>query len=76
MRNIFSFLFILTICFSHAQKNNTKVLFVIVDGISADVIEKLKTPNLDKIAAKGGYSRAYVGGEKNGYWIMKDQHIR
>ena len=50
-----------------AQKQNTKIVFVIVDGISADVLEKLETPQLDAIAIKGGYTRAYVGGEKNGY---------
>src|SRR3546814_877815 len=44
-----------------------KVVFVIVDGISADVIEKQPTPQLDAIAAEGGYTRAYVGGEKDGY---------
>ena len=49
-----------------AQKEK-KVLFVIVDGIAADVIEKLPMPHLDKMAAKGGYARAYVGGEKGGY---------
>ncbi|WP_034044957.1 alkaline phosphatase family protein [Wocania ichthyoenteri] len=54
-------------CFSYAQKKDTKVLFVIVDGIPADVIEKVYTPNLDKIAREGGYTRAYVGGEKDKY---------
>ena len=44
-----------------------KVLFVIVDGISADVIEKIPTPHLDAISEVGGYSRAYVGGEVDGY---------
>ena len=44
-----------------------KAVFVIVDGISADVVEKVATPALDSIAATGGYTRAYVGGEKNGY---------
>ncbi|WP_343065418.1 alkaline phosphatase family protein [Arenibacter arenosicollis] len=42
-------------------------MFVIVDGISADVIEKLDTPNLDAIAKQGGYTRAYVGGVNDGY---------
>lgn len=44
-----------------------KAIFVIVDGISADVIEKVNTPNLDAIAKAGGYTRAHVGGEKGGY---------
>ena len=51
---------------SWAQQQ-TKVLFLIVDGIPADVIEKVSTPNMDAISAEGGYTRAYVGGEKDGY---------
>ncbi|MBO9657236.1 MAG: alkaline phosphatase family protein, partial [Chitinophagaceae bacterium] len=48
-----------------AQKK--KAVFVIVDGIAADVIEKQPTPFLDKIAKTGGYTRTHVGGEKGGY---------
>lgn len=46
---------------------NKKAVFVIVDGIAADVIEKQPTPFLDAIAKAGGYTRAHVGGEKGGY---------
>lgn len=48
-------------------QQNKKALFVIVDGISADVIEKQNTPNLDAIAKVGGYTRAHVGGDKGTY---------
>lgn len=44
-----------------------KAVFIIVDGIPADLIEKLPTPSLDSIAAHGGYKRAVVGGERDGY---------
>jgi predicted AlkP superfamily pyrophosphatase or phosphodiesterase len=43
-----------------------KAVFIIVDGIPADVIESLSTPALDDIAAHGGYTRAWVGGEAGG----------
>lgn len=64
-------LFVLISFFSRnlslAQSKIPKVLFVIVDGISADSKEKIPTPNLDKIAQKSGYTRAHVGGEKGTY---------
>jgi hypothetical protein len=50
-----------------AQTRVKKAVFIIADGIPADVIEKLKTPNLKAIAAQGTYMRAHVGGEKGGY---------
>lgn len=41
-----------------------KAVFIILDGIPADVIERVPTPALDAIAAAGGYARAHVGGER------------
>ncbi|WP_128546197.1 alkaline phosphatase family protein [Larkinella soli] len=49
------------------QSGPKKAVFVIVDGIPADVIEKQPTPSLDAIAREGGYVRAYVGGDKGTY---------
>lgn len=44
-----------------------KAIFIILDGIPADVIESQETPALDEIASRGGYTRSFVGGEKDGY---------
>ena len=44
---------------------SNKAVFLIVDGIPADVIERVFTPNLDAIAKVGGYTRAEVGGPLN-----------
>src|SRR5690606_32487442 len=46
------------------QKN---AVFIILDGISADILEKQETPALDEIAKAGGYTRAWLGGIKGGY---------
>lgn len=49
----------------HAQEK--KVVFVIIDGIAEDMLEKANTPNLDTIVSLGSLVPAYVGGEKDGY---------
>ena len=43
-----------------------KAIFILVDGIPADVLENSSTPVLDSISAAGGYARAYVGGVAGG----------
>ena len=65
---LISFLLVLPFCHHDiaAQKTH-KAIFVIADGIPADVIERLKPPALGAITKEGGYAEAYVGGEKNGY---------
>jgi len=44
-----------------------KVVFIIIDGISADQLKTANTPYLDSIGAIGSYSDAYVGGRKGTY---------
>ena len=53
-------------CGNKGSEKKRKSVFIIIDGVPADVIERVSTPTIDEIAAKGGYSRAYVGGEVNG----------
>lgn len=65
---LFAFLLLaLLTCADLTAQKARKVVFIIVDGIPADVIERLNTPALDAISKKGGYARAYVGGQKDGY---------
>jgi predicted AlkP superfamily pyrophosphatase or phosphodiesterase len=53
---------------SCGQKYKTpKAVFIIVDGIPADVIEKLNPPVLAEISKAGGFTRAFVGGAKGTY---------
>lgn len=67
MKKNLVFTLLIACCIGTRAQSNRKAIFVIVDGISADVVEKLNTPSLDAIAKIGGYTRAHVGGEKGGY---------
>lgn len=60
-------LFIGIICFCFAEAKNRKCVFIIADGIPADVIERVNTPAIDEISACGGYTRASMGGKVGGY---------
>ncbi|MFL5786460.1 MAG: alkaline phosphatase family protein, partial [Flavisolibacter sp.] len=44
-----------------------KVVFIIADGIPADVIESTSTPEINAISKKGTYVRSYTGGDKESY---------
>lgn len=44
-----------------------KAVFIIIDGVSKDVIEKVPVPNLQAIAKEGALMSAYQGGERGLY---------
>lgn len=52
---------------ANAQQKARKVVYIIADGISADVIENRNLPNFKKIVQAGSYSRMHVGGGKGTY---------
>lgn len=63
MKKSLCILFLSLSCHVYSQK----VVFIIADGIPADVIENVSTPNINRISAKGIYTRAHVGGDKGTY---------
>lgn len=63
---ILFFLFFLSALSLKAQREK-KVVFIIVDGIPPDALEKVNTPNLNRISREGAYLRAHVGGDKGDY---------
>ena len=50
-----------------AQQRIPKIVFVVADGIPAELIEKSATHNFHQIVSKGLFKRAFVGGIKNAY---------
>lgn len=66
MKNIITIAFFLCLTgMAAAQKKKT--VFVIVDGVSRDVLKSLPTPNMHAIAKEGGLLDAYQGGERDTY---------
>lgn len=63
----FLLLVLTLIFFEKSFSQDKKVVFVIADGIPTDVIERVETPNLDKIAQIGGFAHIHVGGDKESY---------
>ena len=52
---------------TRVKEKKQKAVFIILDGIPADVIEKLNPPALREISKAGGFTRSYVGGIKKSY---------
>src|SRR6185503_20500559 len=68
MKNVITFVtMVLLVLNAAAQPKKKKVVFIIADGIPADVLEKAKVSFPRQIGREEGYKHAYVGGEKGGY---------
>lgn len=64
---LFSCTATLCMCALCLSAKTKKSVFIIIDGVPADQIERLHTPAIYDIASKGAYSRAYTGGEIGSY---------
>lgn len=65
LQRFFSLLLFLVVL--NAGGKTRKAVYIILDGIPADQIERLRPPAVFEIASEGAYARAYTGGEVGGY---------
>ena len=66
MKRLLIFLWVVC-CVTALQGKTRKALYIVLDGIPADYIERVHPKNIFDIASKGGYARAYTGGEVGAY---------
>ena len=67
MKKALFYLLFICLFISQVDAKTRKAVFIILDGIPADQLERLNTPAISEIASKGGYTRAYMGGEVGAY---------
>ena len=54
-------------CAQGLTAKQRKTVYIVLDGIPADYIERVHPKTVFEIAERGGYSRAYTGGEIGAY---------
>lgn len=60
-------LIIVTLSAFECRGQQRKAVFIIVDGVPADVLEKAEAPVINSIRSEGSYTRGYLGGEAGSY---------
>ena len=63
MRRFYSLL-LMVLCCTGLFAKTKKAVYIIIDGVPADQIERLHTPAIFDIASRGAYGRAYTGGRR------------
>lgn len=67
MRSLLLSLLVALCCTQVFAAKQRKAVYIVLDGIPADYIERVHPKTIFEIAEKGGYARAYTGGEIGGY---------
>lgn len=67
IRNVYLLIMMFLLGTSFVFAKTRKTVYVIMDGVTPDNIERLQPKTIVGIAKQGGYSRAYTGGEIGGY---------
>ena len=49
------------------QTKEKKAVYIIIDGVPADMVERLDLPAIREISSRGAYGRSYVGGTVGRY---------
>lgn len=63
----FYYLLLTLLCCAGLSAKTKKAVYIIIDGVPADQIERLHPSAIFDIASRGAYGRAYTGGEIGGY---------
>ena len=61
-------LFVMALCLLGCrQGKEKKAVYIIIDGVPADIVERLDLPAIKEISSRGAYGRSYVGGTVGRY---------
>lgn len=67
VKRIASVLLLVLALTSCGQEKVKKAVYIIIDGVPADMIERLDLPAIREISSRGAYGRSYVGGSVGRY---------
>ncbi|MCQ2168423.1 MAG: alkaline phosphatase family protein [Bacteroidales bacterium] len=67
IKKIFLAFALLAMTASGADAAVRKAVYIIIDGVPADMVERLDLPAIQEISSRGAYGRSYVGGTVGRY---------
>ena len=67
MKKILTLLLAIVCLLGCKQTKEKKAVYIIIDGVPADMVERLDLPAIREISSRGAYGRSYVGGTVGRY---------